>query len=183
MTTVTCTLNAARAYDFFVSRGLKDFQAAAIVGNLQQESGPDLDPTASGLPREASYGIAQWHDPRWSNLLAFAARTGRDPLTLDVQIEFLWRELETIPEFGLTLLRSTTTIEGAVLAFQDHFERCGDCATESRIRFAHNAFFACPAVQLTAAQPKMPVRKWAAAGIATVLAAGAGYAASKILKR
>ena len=46
------------AYEFFVGKGLTDFQAAGIVGNLDQESG--VDPTAVQYGGGPGRGIAQW---------------------------------------------------------------------------------------------------------------------------
>jgi hypothetical protein len=44
------------AYDFFLGKGLKNFQAAGIVGNLDQESG--VDPTKDQEPSGPGRGIA-----------------------------------------------------------------------------------------------------------------------------
>jgi hypothetical protein len=38
MADLGCSSNAAIAYDYLVGKGLRDFQAAAVVGNLQWES-------------------------------------------------------------------------------------------------------------------------------------------------
>ena len=53
--------NADAAYRYFLSRGWTPAQAAGIVGNLQQESGPGLDPTIAGDGGNA-FGIAQWNE-------------------------------------------------------------------------------------------------------------------------
>ena len=52
------TDNALKAINFFKSKGWSSEQAAGIVGNLQQESGPNLNPTAQNSI--GMYGIAQW---------------------------------------------------------------------------------------------------------------------------
>lgn len=54
------TGSASEAMNFFQSRGWTKAQAAGIVGNLQGESGPNLNPTAVGDGGDA-YGIAQWN--------------------------------------------------------------------------------------------------------------------------
>ena len=50
--------NDQTAYDYFRSKGLPNFQAAAIVGNLDQESG--VDPTIMQQNGGPGRGIAQW---------------------------------------------------------------------------------------------------------------------------
>ena len=54
--------NAAEAMKFFIGQGWTKNQAAGIVGNLQQESGANLDPNISNSI--GMYGIAQWDTSR-----------------------------------------------------------------------------------------------------------------------
>src|SRR4051812_50224709 len=49
--------NDKAAFDYFVGKGLTNFQAAGIVGNLDQESGMSPSARQSGGPGR---GIAQW---------------------------------------------------------------------------------------------------------------------------
>src|SRR5205823_3502134 len=56
--------NGRTAFEFFVGKGLSDVQAAAIVGNLQQES--SINPS-SVQPGGPGRGIAQWSTgARWN---------------------------------------------------------------------------------------------------------------------
>lgn len=173
MADLGCSPNATVAYDFLISRGLSDVQAAAVVGNLQQESG--LDPRSTNQS-EGARGIAQWHAERWQNLLAFAATQGRSEWDLGLQLEFVWHELESNPSFGLDALRGSSTIEAATIAFQDRFERCGVCAQEKRIALAKAALFACPGLRPPTARPKKTSKLTAALGL-IALASAAGYGA------
>lgn len=146
MPDVVCSPNAAVTYDFLVGRGLRDYQAAAVVGNLQVESrlDPHLAATdTNGLP---SRGIAMWQPPRWQNLLAFAG--GRDPWDLGVQLEFLWHELESDASLGLDALRTSSDITRATTVFQDMFERPARAYahTDRRIAAAQSALYSCPAI-------------------------------------
>src|SRR5215472_13538310 len=50
--------NAQTAYEYFVGQGLTSFQAAGIVGNLEQES--NIDPTIKQFGGGPGRGIAQW---------------------------------------------------------------------------------------------------------------------------
>ena len=184
MAELVCSPNAAAAFDFLVGKGLSDFQAAAIVGNLQQESG--LNPRASG-DQGASHGIAQWHLSRWDDLRAFADYQKRDPWALDLQLDFLWNELRTIPELGLDELRSSTSLEAATVAFQNLFERCDPtkCAESKRIAYAQSALLSCPQVTPPTPTPTFARRKGAVAatlGIFAILTA-AGYGAYKLFSR
>lgn len=172
-----CTANASVAFDYLVDKGLSDFQAAAVIGNLQQESA--LNPRAV-FAAEKSYGIAQWRLDRWQNLLSFAASTSQDPWSFDVQLEFLWRELQTVPSLGLAQLLASTTIEDATVVFQDKFERCGDCRTEKRISAAKSVLFTCPSVS---APILTSSRSGVVAGTVGVvaLATAVGYGLYKLL--
>ena len=116
------------AYDFFVAKGLTKFQSAGIVGNLDQES--QMNPGAV-QPGGPGRGIAQWSaGGRWDadgndNAVWYAATRGQSVGTLNLQLEFIWYELQTFPAFGLAQLRQTTNLRDAVLVFEDKFEQCG----------------------------------------------------------
>jgi hypothetical protein len=67
------------AFQFFISHGWSAAQSAGIVGNLMQESGSGIDPTASD---GVAHGIAQWQggrlQPMW-NWVASWANANNDP--------------------------------------------------------------------------------------------------------
>lgn len=138
--------NEQRAFQFFVGKGLTTVQAAGVVGNLDQESG--MDPTIQQSGGGVGRGIAQWSvGGRWDtgpnlNVVGYAASStpARDPYSLDLQLDFVWLELTTYPYLGLAPLRSATTITDAVAAFQDNYERCGDCLTSAREAYARAAY-------------------------------------------
>lgn len=134
--------NEAAAFSFLVEKGLTAEQAAGVVGNLDQESG--MDPTIHQIGGGPGRGIAQWSaGGRWDtyagdNVVEFAA--GADPYDLQVQLDFIWFELTTFSYYGLANLEAATTIEEAVIAFQDDYEGCGTCHTDRRIGFALDAY-------------------------------------------
>jgi hypothetical protein len=125
------------AYDFFVGKGLTDFQAAGIVGNLQQES--NVDPTIAQFGGGPGRGIAQWSTGgRWDtenddNVVWYAAQQGESEWSLNLQLSFVWYELETFSGYGLSELRSSTSVSAATIAFQNRFEGCGTCDQSARI--------------------------------------------------
>jgi hypothetical protein len=102
--------------------GLRDYQAAAVVGNLLQENstlGPSvLEGGKKGLLTEAmrkgtGYGWAQWTYPsRQKELYQLAESMGVDPskqpLTDEINYAMLLRELSRLPSF-----KSTKSIEEA----------------------------------------------------------------------
>ncbi|WP_394846359.1 phage tail tip lysozyme [Pendulispora brunnea] len=132
--------NDQAAFEFLVGRGLTDFQAAGVVGNLDAESG--MNPRAVQSPG-LGRGIAQWSaGGRWDQLVAYAHQRGRSEWDLGLQLEYLWHELETVPAWGLAKLRATGNVVDATIVFQDSFERCGTCHTENRIKYAKAALAA-----------------------------------------
>ena len=74
--------NEKAAYEFFVKKGLKPFQAAGIVGNLEQES--NVEPTAIEYGGGPGRGIAQWSvGGRWNashddNVVWYSSREGQN---------------------------------------------------------------------------------------------------------
>jgi len=67
-------------------------QAAGIVGNLQEESGKNLDTKAVGDGRKAK-GIAQWHPDRQAKFQEIMGKQVMDA-TLEEQLKFVDWELK-----------------------------------------------------------------------------------------
>lgn len=129
--------NAESIWGFLAdpAKNLKDFQIAGIMGNMQHESGLNPNAAQPSTTKTAeeyvelgwhigsighAYGLVQW-DPG-SKLI-----DNTDPLSkansLDYQLNFLWTQLlgkGPVAENPRILdqIRSTTSIEDAVLAFQ-----------------------------------------------------------------
>lgn len=138
------TANQRAAFNYFVGKGLTKIQAAAIVGNLMQESG--VDPTAVQYPSGPGRGIAQWSvGGRWNadyhdNMTWYASAYGLSRWSLSAQLAFTWYELRTFSYYGLGSLRSANNLTSAVTAFERHFEGCGDCRTSTRIAYARQVY-------------------------------------------
>lgn len=123
--------NAQTAYNYFIDRGLTSAQSAGIVGNLYVESG-GVDPTIKQGGGGPGRGIAQWSvGGRWDttpndNVVQFAG--ARDPLGLDVQLDFIWYELTQVPGEMKTmpLLQAATTPAQAAEVFMRGYERPAD---------------------------------------------------------
>lgn len=125
---LTTSLNAKTAYDFFISKGFKNFQAAAWVGNLYQES--RLDPTI--VNSIGATGIAQWLGTRKTNLLK-----KKNYLSLQTQLNFIWEELQG-PEIGAyRAIKATTNISDAALTIRKKYERPGESEANDAARLQY----------------------------------------------
>jgi len=137
---VSVSGNEKTAYEFFVGKGLSNFQAAGIVGNLEQES--SVDPTIAQYGGGPGRGIAQWSaGGRWDadsgdNAVWYAHREGQSVWSLTLQLEFVWYELQTFSGYGLGALRGSHDVTEATIAFQNDFEGCGTCDESNRIAYA-----------------------------------------------
>jgi hypothetical protein len=131
--------NDQACYDYFVGKGLTNFQAAGIVGNLDQESGTDPTAVQQGGPGR---GIAQWSvGGRWDtdagdNAVAYANQQGQNVWSLNLQLDFIWYELTNFSSYGLAALKATTNVSDATVAFETDFEGCGTCDQSTRIAYA-----------------------------------------------
>jgi uncharacterized membrane protein YgcG len=138
--------NDVTACNYFVGKGLTDFQAAGIVGNLDQESG--VDPTAVQYGGGPGRGIAQWSvGGRWDtstndNATWYANKTGEGLWTLQLQLDFIWYELTNVG-YGYSALKATTNVTDATTVFQDDFEICGTCDASTRIAYAQAVLPSC----------------------------------------
>lgn len=138
-------------YKYFVDKGLTNFQAAGVVGNLDQES--NVDPTIHQYNGGVGRGLAQWSaGARWDttpgdNVKDFAQQQGKDIYDLGLQLDFIWFELNNFENYGLAELKASTTLEQATQVFEDKFEGCvyanyPECALPSRVTYAKAVFAA-----------------------------------------
>lgn len=79
-----------KVWNFLKDKGLDDIQAAAIMGNIQAESGfdPSIIERGSGI----GFGLCQWSYGRRTQLEKFAKSKGKDPSDLVTQLQFFWAE-------------------------------------------------------------------------------------------
>lgn len=91
-------------------------QIAGIIGNLQQESGRNLDPNVVG-DKGTAFGIAQWRGPRYEGLQSFAQQRGVDWRDPSLQADYIHHELNTTERRAGDLLRGAKTPEEAARAF------------------------------------------------------------------
>ena len=130
-----------QAYNYFISKGLTPEQAAAVVGNLQQESGQNLDPTSRNDAggNLGAEGIAQWRGARQE---AFTQRYGVSPsnASFEQQLDFIMFEFNTTESKAYKKLLETNTVEEATHAVDTYYERSGGGTINQRTDNALNVY-------------------------------------------
>jgi uncharacterized protein (TIGR03382 family) len=179
----TAFANDQAAFTFFIQKGLTNFQAAGIVGNLDQESGVSPTSVQSGGPGR---GIAQWSvGGRWDssagdNVHAYATQQSESQTSLNLQLEFIWYELQTFSGYGLAQLKATTNVTDATVAFMAKYEICGNCVQTQRVNYAKAVLAAYGAIPYGATYVS---QSWPLASApALVVKCGESVAANIVLK-
>lgn len=131
--TISESVNEKSKYarDYLVNRGLTKEDASAVIGNLIQESNLKTNADGDG---GTSLGIAQWHKTRKQSLLKYANDYGRDPYSLDTQLDFLLTE----PKWSdyIYHLSKFPTIEEKTKYFSEKYERPSKPMMNNRIGYA-----------------------------------------------
>jgi lysophospholipase L1-like esterase len=122
--------------DFFKKKGLTTTQSAGIAGNLKLESGFNLKAVGDN---GTSFGLAQWHNERWTNLKSWCTKNGYDPYSADGQLEYLWYELNHSERNALNKLKQQNDAATAAYIFAKHFERPSEIS-KSRLKFAQEIY-------------------------------------------
>ena len=121
----TPTENEVITWNFLIANGFSREQTAGIMGNLMQEH--HFNTTGDGL--------AQWNGSRKAALLALP-----DPYNIYTQLAFLMSELNGSYRAVQASIKSTSSVEDAVVIFQNKFEKCNPayCMQSQRIQYAYN---------------------------------------------
>lgn len=122
--------------------GLTKEQAAGIVGNLGHESAgfkklQEENPTVPGS--RGGYGWAQWTGPRRRQFEAWAKEKGLDPASDEANYGFLKHELQTSESGALKAVKKATSVQEAMLKFEQAYERAGVKHYASRQAYAEKA--------------------------------------------
>ena len=129
------TSGAETAMSYFQSQGWTKEQAAGIVGNLQAESGPSLNPKAEGDNRQA-YGIAQWHPDRQATFKQQMQKEIRES-SLEEQLQFVQWELSNTNMGAGNALRSAKAANEAAQIIDRMYERSSGTALNKRMANAN----------------------------------------------
>jgi hypothetical protein len=125
------TGNAKKAVEYFIAKGWTPEQAAGIVGNLQAESGANLNTAAVGDGGKA-YGIAQWHPDRQAKFAkAFGKNISQSDLT--DQLAFVQWELDNDESKAASWLKRAKTADEAAWVFDKYYERSAGLHTSRRV--------------------------------------------------
>ena len=132
------TLSAQRAKGYLRDLGWTNNQAAGLVGNFQQESGVNLNPSAVS-PDGTSYGIAQWTGPR-QNIFKQTYGKPIQGTSLKEQLNFVNYELNNNEKAAGDALRATTTPSQAALVVSNQYERPNAAFADNaqRVAYANN---------------------------------------------
>lgn len=122
---------ANQAMEYFQSKGWTKEQAAGIVGNLQAESGKDLNPYLPGDGGKA-FGVAQWHPDRQAKFQNVFGKP-LSKASFQEQIEFVQWELENDEKEAANMLRQARTASEAAVIVDKHYERSSGLHTAKRI--------------------------------------------------
>ena len=123
--------NAASAVNFFKSKGWSDTHAAGIVGNLQAESGKDLNPSSVGDDGSA-YGIAQWRNDRQTNFSKFFGKRIQDS-SFEEQLKFVQWELENTHADAAEKIKQAKTASEAAALVDKYYEISSGIHTQKRM--------------------------------------------------
>lgn len=145
---LTGTTNEEKIWKYLKSQGLSDYGIAGLMGNLYAESGlrpnnlqngyekslgytdetytsaVDSGAYANFVRDSAGYGLAQWtYWSRKEKMLDFAKNAGKSIGDLEMQLDFLMKELKEGYSSLLSLLKSATSILTASNAVLTQYER------------------------------------------------------------
>jgi hypothetical protein len=106
--------------------GLAPHQAAGLVGNLVNESGPDLNPWGPSGDNGTAWGTAQWRGDRLAGLQDYARKNGLDHRSMEAQQGWMRQEFDGPEAKAYAALTAATTPEEAASAVNQHYERSAD---------------------------------------------------------
>jgi hypothetical protein len=128
--------------------GLNNTQIAGVLGNLQQESGltPDINQGGvTGAPssdnaddNENGYGLCQWGGARKEAEEAYAKQNNEDPGSMQANLGYMDQELKGSYSDTITALKSSTTTDGAALAWDTDYEQASAPNMSARDQYADN---------------------------------------------
>lgn len=121
----TGSTNQQKTWSFLKGKGLSDAQVAGIMGNIEQESRFNASAEQMKGKHNGGKGLVQWDGARRNKLYDFAKKKGKAWTDIEVQLEYLWKELNSTEAAALTYLRRTTSATQAAQVFQQKFERAG----------------------------------------------------------
>lgn len=125
----TPTENENITWDYLIQQGFTRIQTAGIMGNLMQEHRFNTTDAGGG------FGIAQWTGGRREAIMALPNSDN-----IYTQLDYLMSELNGGYAYVRDMIKSSASLESAVTAFQDQFERCDSryCMQDQRVSYARD---------------------------------------------
>ncbi len=121
-------------FAFLRGQGLNEPQAAALLGNMRQES--SLNPMAFNA-REGAFGMMQWRGDRLDALKSFSASRGLDYRTREAQLAFAPYEARTSEAWSSGRFLGATDL-GEANAGLKRFIRYGDQSEMTRLGYGRD---------------------------------------------
>lgn len=153
--------NEEKIWNYLMNKGLTTYGCAGLLGNLYAESGlnsqnlqnsyekklgyTDLTYTTAVdngqytnfVKDSAGYGLAQWtYWSRKQNLLNYAKSVCKSIGDLEMQLDFLYKELSEGYKGVLSVLKTATTVKTASDSVLLNFERPADQSESAKTRRA-----------------------------------------------
>lgn len=127
--------SSSQIYQGLMKRGFSPIEAAAITGNIGQESGFRTNNPGDG---GTSNGLMQWHNERWTAMKQFAASKGVSPYDLDAQLDYAAYELRG-PEGGAfaRAMAAGPTLADKTVGFRTYVERAKPGSANDRQRISY----------------------------------------------
>ena len=163
--------NETKVYQYFTSMGFSPAATSGIMGNIYQESKfkPDI---IQGNGKGPAAGLFQWENynnksKRWKAMRDHAASLGKDWTDLGAQLDYAYKEMSNTEKWmwnsgassnyasvsGLDEFKKLTDPSIAAQAFENHFERAGKPAMETRVNKAIEYYNTYSGSQFTGSAP------------------------------
>lgn len=132
--------NAEKVYNALISEGFTPEAASGVIGNLMQES--SVNPTQKQIGGGPGRGIAQWgtgkgSGERWDRLVDWARSSGKDPMKLETQYE--WLIMEMRQRGTIRRLKDIKNVKEATDLFEKEMLAAGIPHMDRRYKFAELA--------------------------------------------
>lgn len=122
--------SAREIYEYLISKGFTPESACGILGNIEQESGFYTSATNG-----THFGLCQWGGERFAALSNLADSRGKKWTDLQVQLDFLWSELEGKMSKVKAEIIGSTDMYHATDIFCRKYEICGGYSKEVTRRY------------------------------------------------
>lgn len=137
--TPSASSQQATVWNYFKNKGLNDKAIAGLMGNIQQESTFNTN-AGKNAPKNA-YGLVQWRDGRREGLNSYAKSMGKSANDLQVQLDYIWKELNDKEKSALaSLQRSDLSSSQHASEFERLFERSGGSQVGKRQNYANQYY-------------------------------------------